>query len=429
MIKRYIKVPKGTIVYDAGDTWDIHPQTDKNGPSTRDMIVEFYGYASPNYEQRLAQMPKIVVWSKGKKYCLDSDVEHNVEPPVRKEPETRKPPKVTLRQRIVKGSKWKLTAPATVIKPGNPVTKHGHSGVSWLEYSPVPDYDLPIGTEIEVTSKTSTAVQFDQPQWCYFNGVWVPIKVAGSKDIIWVEFKELNKNPEPVGEAVVEYLFVIQDKKTKKYYGGWEWPSEGFCGSCLQYADKITKAKKFKRLADVRVHALIQSGYYDNLPESWGSVPEWMCGRKLFDIPKTWEIVKLNKVTKEEISRIELLDTFNRSWKLRALTVKFSSAVRAVYSDLDKKGKLGEYSAMMMFGHKREEGQYWVEELEDEEKDEVNALLARFAGDAKICKTNSGFAVAVKDAMTTTMIRLAYAGTLDCVMIDFETMEEIVNTK
>lgn len=83
----------------------------------------------------------------------------------------------------------------------------------------------------------------------------------------------------------------------------------------------------------------------------------------------------------------------------------------------------------MMFGHKREKDRYWVEELTTAEKDEVNALIARFAGDAKICKTNSGFAVAVKDAMTTTMLRLAYAGSLECVMIDFNTMEEIVQQK
>ena len=56
-------------------------------------------------------------------------------------------------------------------------------------------------------------------------------------------------------------------------------------------------------------------------------------------------------------------------------------------------------------------------------------IFSRCAGDAKICKTNSGFAVAVKDAMTTTMLRLAYAGSLECVMIDFNTMEEIVQQK
>lgn len=365
------------------------------------------------------------MWSNGSKYCLESDVELNVPAPVRKALNT---PKITLRQRMVKGSKWRLTAPATVIKPGNPVVMTARNGVTWTEYSPVTDYELPIGTEIEVTGKTTTSLSFNHPGYCWFSGVWVPIKVTGSKTPIMVEFKELNKNPEQIGEAVVEAQFVIWDTAEQKYYTGHEYTGWGKTSPVL-YDAKLSKAKKFKRLADVRVHALIQSGYYDDLPESWGSVPEWMTGPKAFDIPDTWEIIKLNKLTKEEIERIELVQTFKRSWKLRALTAKYNSAVRAVYSDLEKKGKLGEYSAMMMFGRHRDNKSYWVEELSEEEKSEVNALLAQVAGDAKICKTNTGFAAAIKDAATATMILLSYGGSLEHVVIDFTTMDEIVNQK
>ena len=428
MGKHYIKVPKGTTVYSGlSGCSTVNPQVNENKPSTRDMVVELCWYASPTWQQQQAQMPNIVMWSRGTKYCLESDVELDVSAPVRKT-STPATPKITLRQRMVKGSKWKLTAPATVIKPGNPVTETNQKGNSWTTYSPVPNYDIPIGTEFEVTGKASTSIRFVSPGYCLFSGVWIPIKVAGAKTEILVEFKELNKNPDPVGVAVVEYMFVIQDKVSKKYYAGSDY--QGYRqGTIAGSTDKLTKAKKFKRLADVRVHALIQSGYYDNLPESWGSVPEWMCGSKQFNIPKTWEIVKLNKITKEEIDRIELIDTFDRSWKLRTLTVKFNSAVRAVYSDLEKKGKLSEYSAMMMFGHERSKISHWIEELSEQEKDGINKVLTRFAGDAKICKTNTGFAVAVKDAMTTTMILLAYTGNLECVMIDFTTMEEIMQHK
>lgn len=333
--------------------------------------------------------------------------------------------KATLSQRMVKGSKWKLTEPAQVMKEKSPVITNG----VWSHYDAVPDYVLPAGTEFTVSGK------FQKSGPGFVSGNWVPIIVSGSKTQILVEFKELNKEPEQVGEAEIVPMFAIWDKDKKQYYAGADGAKYDYSSgrgyelrelAGVNYSDKLTKAKKFKRLADVRVHALIQSGYYDDLPDSYGSVPEWMICGKQIDIPDSWEIVKLDKLTKKEVERIELVDTFKRSWKLRGLTVKYSSSVRKVYSDLEKKDKLDEWSAIMMF-KKPQRNNYWTDELSDEQIEDINKLLGRWdSSDVKIQKNQTGFAVAIKDAMTATMIRLAYTGDLECAIIDFTTMEEVL---
>ena len=195
----------------------------------------------------------------------------------------------------------------------------------------------------------------------------------------------------------------------------------------LEYSEKLSKAKKFNRLSDVRTHALVQSGYYDDLPSAWGDVPDWMCGSKSFDIPDTWEIVKIDKLTKDEMDRVELIDTFKRSWRLRELTVKYGSAVRQVYSDLEKKGKLAEYSAMMYFSVKDNDKYRYDYELTEEEKAGVQEMIDRFdKTDLKAHKTKTGFAIAVKDDGTAAMARLMYTGKLDCGIVNFSTMREVV---
>lgn len=330
----------------------------------------------------------------------------------------------SLRQRMVKGTKWKLTADAA-LSSSKQITYKDERGFPCVDQILEPRGVLPAGTEITITGKARA--EAPGPGW-YYKGIWFPVTVNGVED--FVEFKELNKNPEQIGEAEAVPEFVIWDTEKQAYYTGHEYKKNAQyrTDSEITYDAKLSKAKKFKRLADVRAHALVQSGYYYDLPESWGSVPEWMLNSKTFNVPDTWEIVKYDKLSKKEIERIELVTTYKRSWKLRDLTVKYSSAVRQVYSELDKKKKLGDYSAVMMFKKAKDCGNgYWAEELLPTEVADINNLMGRFGDDVKIQKNTVGFAVAVKDAMTATMIRLAYMGELECVIIDFATMDEVVN--
>lgn len=424
----YVRIPKGTLVYSKNcENWGDFKFEGK--PSAREMVVEAVNTGTLIQAREWGSIkipPELdgqmcVSWSGGEKIALLSDVEVGVPEPV------KKAPKLSLRQQMVKGSRWRLTQPATVIKPGNPTPM----ARGYVQYEPVPDYDLPAGTEVGVTGKFATSITFNNVAgvmgWAWFSGLYVPIKVNGKA--LMIEFKELNKSPELLGEAPKTFIYAIFDTAEGEYYSGYDyvWNRGGL--SPITYEPKLTKAKKFKRLADARVHCLIQTGYYDNLPESWGQVPDWMCGRKVFDVPDTWVIHKIDKATKQVDEVIELVDTFKRSWRLRELTVQYGSAVRAVYADLEKKGKLGEYTAVMMFKADDPDRRWYGAELTKQEIDDINTLIKNYGYAAKIVKTKTGFAIALPDEMTATMMCLAYQGSLKSIVIDFATMSAKVGEK
>lgn len=356
-----------------------------------------------------------------------------VDPP--KEKEVSKEP--TFRQRLVAKTSWKVTTPFPVYSTH--VVQQSGGTHTWTSRELLLLGDLPLDTEFTITDKASTGypgVYSEESR-----GVWYPVIFTSDHQVngvsvkdkkSWLRLSDINGNLEQVGQAEPVPVFVIWDTAKQAYYSGWDsgydYTKRVATDGGVKYEAKLTKAKKFNRLNDARVHALVQSGYYDDLPAFWGDVPEWMCGGKLFDIPDTWEIIKIDKLTKTVMERIDLITTFKRTWKLRALTIKYGSAVRAVYSDLEKKGKLGEYQAMMVFTKKKDDDEwYWNYELTDEEKADIKDMADRFdKKDIKSHKSNIGFAAAVKDIDTAIMVKLMYSGTLTCSLIDFSKMDEAV---
>lgn len=355
-----------------------------------------------------------------------------VDPP--KEKEVSKEP--TFRQRLAPKTAWKVTNLFPVYS--TKVVQHTNTNHTWNSRELDLLGDLPIGTEFIIIDKASTGypgVYSDDAK-----GVWYPVMFTSEAEVggrtvkdkkSWLRLSDINGNLEQVGEAEPVPVFVIWDTAKQAYYSGWDngWDYTNHVSkdSSVLYDTKLTKAKKFNRLNDARVHALVQSGYYNDLPVFWGEVPDWMCSSKAFDIPDTWEIVKIDKLTKNVMERIDLVTTFKRTWKLRALTIKYGSAVRAVYSDLEKKNKLGEYQAMMVFTKNTDKASSWDYQLTDDEKADIKDMADRFdKKDIKAHKSNVGYAAAVKDIDTAIMVKLMYSGTLTCSLIDFAKMDEAV---
>jgi hypothetical protein len=316
-----------------------------------------------------------------------------------------------------------------------PTTQHGRT---WDEEQrePYVAATLPAGSELEVLEKPDSIDDWRHPLrgitglyvQCAFTLNGKPLQHS-------VVYKDLVDNVEQLVAGKVEPVFFIYDTASDKYYKGdgayydnntHNWTTDGF-----EYAKKGHKgARKFKRLGDVRAHVLNASGYYDGLPGA-ENLPDWMGGRKMFDVPETWEIHEIDKVTGTVIRKVELIDTFKRSWKLRDLTMTYGSAVRSVYSDLEKKKKLDEFSAVLLFTKKDKDNHYyWDADLTPEEQAEVDEAIA--AIDKKDIKKGKGVdqrAFAIKDVTTGVMIRLSYQGSMEIKLIDFQNMVEVVEGK
>jgi len=431
MSEYHAKVTKGTTII-VKEGWDNFSQDTvertvnvkvRQGPfgfynEEAETVAKFLGIPCPRpYLHGSGQQPYLttsMVVSYGTypkiKYVKVSDIE-KIEPPKKAE---RKDTGPTLRQRMQPGTKWKLTADAKYIISCEQSYTKG-----------VPDTVVHgvamAGSEIEVISFTTYGPG-------YVSGNFCCALVNGKKE--YFEFKELNHDPEQLSEAEVVPVFCLRDKATGEFFQESEYvsydPQTWERSYQLVMTTKWSKYRKWNRLSDVRAALLNFSGYYDNLPGS-GNLPDWMGGPKQFDIPDTWEIVKFDKLTKKEVETLEAMDTFKRAWKLRDLTVKYGSAVRSTYSELEKKGKLDEFSAMLVFTVPEDRRDYWWNEgMTDEEKQEVKDTISTLNKcDVKVGKSTDQYAIAIKDVNTGVMLRLSYSGSLEIHLLDLKTLSEV----
>lgn len=431
----FVEIPKGTVYYDTFYRPEAKLTTRKTVARAVVSEITTYWKDGEQVQFRGTGVTEVHVgWrvSWADKYTDINNV-IKVDPPAEKE--VSKEP--TFRQRLVAKTSWKVIKPFPVYS-SQVIQKNNGAGHAWNSRELELLGDMPLDVEFTITNKASTGypgVYDDEAR-----GVWYPVTFTSDHTVggravkdkkSWLRLSDINGNLEQIGKAEPVPVFVIWDTAKQAYYSGWDngWDYTNHIskGSSVQYEAKLTKAKKFNRLNDARVHALVQSGYYYDLPVFWGEVPDWMCSNKAFDIPDTWEIVKIDKLTKNVMERIDLVTTFKRTWKLRALTIKYGSAVRAVYSDLEKKGKLSEYQAMMVFTKQEGEDWSWDYQLTDDEKAGIKDMADRFdKKDIKAHKSNVGFAAAVKDIDTAIMVKLMYSGTLTCSLIDFAKMDEAV---
>lgn len=377
---------------------------------------------------------KIGSWgSYGDYKVVDMNLVKIVDAPKKAE---RKDTGPTISQLMQVGSKWKLTQDVDHYKARGTQQTAARSGYTWTEYEHVKDGTLPSGTLLTVVTKAeSKQTSYSAPLWPNTSsyemfvrfrddatGTIYDIKVAGLKECV-----------EQIGEAEAQPVFVIQDSLTGHYYRTPEYgpDAEGvWRHGDLQMGEKFTQAKKWKRLSDVRSALLNMTGYYDGLPTD-GSLPDWLGGPATIeykDVPRTWTITKVDKISKKTLETIELFDTLDRAWRLRDLTVKYGSGVRSLYSELEKKNKLGEFSGMLVFTvAENKRNKWWHEGMTTEERAEITEALRAFdSKDIKKGKGASDYAIAVKDVDAAVMIKLQYSGELKCHLVDLTTLLEVV---
>jgi hypothetical protein len=228
-------------------------------------------------------------------------------------------------------------------------------------------------------------------------------------------------------------VYVIRDKATSKFYKGTDWiydhSTNTYKSTQIFYTDKFSQAKKFTDIGKLRVHLLNITGYFDGLGDGMYYVYE--SGSNLDDIPDTWESVEYNKVTKEELATIEIHTQYNRAWSIRELTKQFGSTVRSVYNEVDKKGLLDDYAAVVMFrpANVKDENLWPYEnDRKTKLKEDVDEAIKRTAKKGEYIRKLDGIgvAVALKKKSLAVMLKLAYKGEMKINVLDIKAMKEIV---
>ncbi len=326
---------------------------------------------------------------------------------------------------MAKGSKWIVNADFTA---------ENHLGSKWawqknarggqdLVQTEKLMTDFKKGEIITITDKSSTS----HPR-SYDSGVFYPITVEGKTGRGIFSFKDLSPNID-LHEEVLQLIWVfyspslgyIEKIPYSKYHDGDSFDAAQKTGGIL-FNSKITKAMKKKRSQDTKQFLLSHSGYYDDIDTGHIYYVFEPGGRKV-DFPDDLVIQELNKITKEVRSESKASDYLKEAFRLRPLTLKYGSAIRGVFKDMEEKGE--NYTTLLMFQDTDENvGQYDKSKPVEELKAEFKA--SKPAKGTYIMKSDfRSVAFAFKNRNDAVMFRLSYSGDLPSQLVDAETLAEV----
>ena len=334
---------------------------------------------------------------------------------------TKKPNIRTLAQQ---GTQWKITTdiPVYAVKAGVGYAR-GLNDWDVIE-------TIKAGETVEVASKKSTTWGVQNGKTLAYDGLWLHLNRVSDGKTWCIQFSDFNKNPEMLTAAQPVPVYVLRDTATGKWYSGntTTWGDGSGYVSTPDFEDKLTKARKFKRLADVRAHMLIVNGYYEDLPDT-GSLPEWMRWDGKMDWPATMEIVEVDKVTKNEMQTWETAEHLAKMWRLRALTLNYGSSVRAMYKKLEDKNQLGEYPALVVFRTVNPD-RWWDYEMDPAEADGIKAIAKTMGkGNTVLIKHQANVCLACINEGTAWAATQFYQGALTPHVISLTTLLECVPTQ
>jgi hypothetical protein len=453
----YVRVPKGTPVYDGYGF-------DDPKPASRDQVVKvkYIHDLHSAYLPRLGAVPgndlRYVEWS-GKR-TLIGYVTPAEEPAKASAP--KKERAITKQQQMVKGSIWRLTEDVAFTYNENDDrwseahrkfhdAKRSKAGVSGslkdleaaleakgvFEYIAQPYVKLAAGTEIKVTGKFSRgnvipgvrnathplAAMRNGYVWMLYDGLCVPCEADG--DNFLLPFNQLG----PFVEAVnipTTFQYVLRDRSTGLFMETTPWLEWNGTDVKLTMTDKFMKAKRFDDMARVKQSILGWSGYYQDMPGT--DRPDWAGDSKAMDLPETWEAVKFDKLAKQEVETIDLQEWYKRTWKLRALTVQFGSPVRKLFNDIEKRGELDKYQGMVVVRAKidKEWRISYESELSPDDIKAFEEIASNVSFKVRRAKDNYCIAMAVPTANDALFAKLAYSGDTPIAALDMQAMSEVM---
>lgn len=426
------------------------------------------------FEQRLGYPPLLVEWSNGAKQATVGDVKKADAPAERKKAE----PKINKRQQMVNKSRWKFTQDHDLVfELDNPAYKNAVNAFHqknqplspWININGVAHH---IGNFDAATQQRYKAAEaaYEAAHKTFYDSIKnlpkyqkVVVRKIKAGDVFTVDGKFLSYNPYgftlPEVGAVARVIFegdsnhtylpytqvsdiieaeeiptvnvyVLRQKSTGLFYKGSSYRN----GWKPEWVDGFMKAKHFDGMGRAKTQILLATGYYNGLPGSDESLPEWAGGPGSLEITDDMELVHFDKLARKEVGIVEDFHAwFKRSWELRALTVKYGSSVRTVYKELEKKDLLDSQKVLLVFTASDEA----VEDMDyddrtaltDEDKKHLEDAIESAGlkkGTFKKAIDYKSMAISFADKRTAMLFKLSYNGQLKSTILDLDEMKEVV---
>lgn len=333
---------------------------------------------------------------------------------------------VASRTLMAKGSKWIVNADFSAENHYGAEYKWQPNGRGGQDLVQTKKHmtDFRKGEIIVITDKSSTY----HPR-TYDKGIFYPVTCEGRKGQGSFELKDISQYLD-LHEEVLQLIWVFYSAKMggyiekipySTYHDGDNYEAAQKTGGVLFNA-KITKAMKKKRSQDTKQFLLSHSGYYDGIDTS-DIYYVFEPGGKKVDFPDDLVVQELNKITKEVRSETKASDYLTEAFRLRPLTLKYGSAIRSVFKDMEEKGE--SYTTLLMFQDTNEDvDQYDKSKPIEQLKTEFKA--SKPAKGTYIMKSDyRTVAFAFKNRNDALMFRLSYSGDLSSQLVDAETLAEV----
>lgn len=360
---------------------------------------------------------------------------------------------VTQKQKMVKGSRWRIIADADLtalrdnprymlavdafwkqhpnpqrshLKPGNGTftdlqTYLNHHGIA--QYEEYVYARVKKDQEFKVTGKMRTSY----PD----NGHLVPLRFDGDTTDRNLTYNSIKDLVEELKVPVVR-VFVLRNRDTQEVFSEWSvrWPSQETDNRPVMTTD-WRKMRKFDDMGKLKQFVLEMSGYYVGMSVSEGR-DYWQepSQSKVMDLPGNWEAVAYDKMAKTEIEPLNIQQWYAQAWRLRALTISFGSPVRALYKTLENKGELSKYRGMLVIRMPQEEyrgEQHYTDEATPEDLAAIDDLIDSLGlkrGQFRKTKDRFGAAVTFESPAQALLAKLKYQGNMRLNVINLDKMQE-----
>ncbi|WNA15807.1 hypothetical protein XaC1_164 [Xanthomonas phage XaC1] len=377
---------------------------------------------------------------------------------------------------LTKNSKWKLTKEV----PFYPVVGFSFGSCDYgntVSNSPIgTEFTVPMKRQsIDISDRVWNRAKKEYEFTWEKKGVCFEIVVNGAKGIVF--FDDIKDSIE-VLEQPKDIAYVIKDTATDTYFKetifmGWRYYNEdepqkieldndyiaklkssesvqNVDGVNLLFSNTPLSGKVLKTLAQAKQKLMVICGYYNN-----SNADMLHCHAPLSSIPKTWVLVAYDRTSKtEEVLDVNCTEFIKHAFELQKLTTNYGSAVRDLYSKLEKKGELEKYKHFLIFtpGDLKQKAlsEYLhtdnplIEDCSEEmayygdqdlpgryqiKKEEVKTVKELVHKDMKKSFKYDSICVAIEDKIEATELTFTYYGNLSSTLIDMSTLTEIVVPK
>jgi hypothetical protein len=258
----------------------------------------------------------------------------------------------------------------------------------------------------------------------YDNGLFVHFK---HKDIEYIAYySEISQNFE-LSKGVEQRIYKIFNPNNEMYLLLYDRDYENNNYTVdLTWTDSFAKAKTNKMLNQSRQYMLGFTGYYQDMDFGGDYITEGIVsGVKATNMPNNLVIHEFDKITKEKLGEYPLQPYIDAMFRLRPLTVRYGSAVRAVYKEVEQSNF--SFDTIMLFDDKLEDDITVATKVTDLKAQLKNMKLDKST--YKMKSTNNSVAIAFKTRNDATKFLLRYVGTLNNIVVDSATLTEVSITE